>query len=59
MPIFDFECKKCGEVIKDEYVSAKELNENKEVTRECPKCKGAATKRIGAPLFYFRRKGSN
>lgn len=59
MPIFDFKCKKCGYVIKNEYIPAKEMNEKKKVTRECPKCHSKADRQMGAPMFYFRRPGSN
>lgn len=59
MPIFDFKCKECNTMIKNEHVAHKELNEKEKVTRECPKCGGVATKQMGAPPFYFRRPGSN
>ena len=59
MPIFDFKCNKCEHTTANEYVAAKEFENNKEPIRECPKCKSEMKRLPGAPMFYFRRKGSN
>jgi len=59
MPIFDFKCKECGIMLKNEVVTYKETMGKKEIIRVCPECGGEAKKQVGSPMFYFRRPGSN
>lgn len=59
MPIYDFKCKECGVILKNEIVSFKEVNDKKKVVRKCPECGGVAEKQMGSPMFFFRRPGSN
>ncbi len=51
MPIYEYECTECGEVV--EHL---QLSTDSPLT-ECPKCGGAVRKRVSAPAFQFKGTG--
>lgn len=51
MPIYEYECKKCGH-----RMEAIQKLSDKPFTR-CPECKGALKKLISSPAFQFKGSG--
>lgn len=56
MPLFDYECDKCGH-IKEKMVSSDQMSLKNPPVFLCPKCEGIMRRKIGAPNVHFRGKG--
>lgn len=56
MPVFDIVCKDCEFLIEDSRLSfddVKNINENKEIDVECPKCSSKKFKKLMAAHGKF------
>lgn len=50
MPIYEYECRKCGT-----FEATQRMTDNP--LRRCPTCKGKVTKLLSAPSFQFKGSG--
>jgi len=50
MPIYEYECRKCGPFEVTQRITEKAL-------RRCPKCKGKVSRLLSAPSFQFKGSG--